>query len=69
VALAAALYPQPAALAAARIGWRPARPLPGPGGRARLPAGEQHEALPAPGSGNRLPAGEQAEPVEIGEPR
>jgi arabinofuranan 3-O-arabinosyltransferase len=45
LALAAALYPQPAASAAARIGWRPARPLPGPGGRARLPAGEQDEPL------------------------
>jgi arabinofuranan 3-O-arabinosyltransferase len=45
LALAAALYPQPSESATARIGWRPARPLPGPGGRTRLPAGEQAEPL------------------------
>ena len=68
VALAAAMYPQPSESATARIGWRPARPLPGAGSRARLPSGQQHEALPAPGRGTRLPAGEQAEPVHAGEP-
>jgi arabinofuranan 3-O-arabinosyltransferase len=54
VALAAALYPRRSAPAAARIGWRPARPLPGPSGRTRLPSGEQPE---------------QPEPVGIGGPR
>ncbi|HTW00309.1 MAG TPA: hypothetical protein VMF87_08400, partial [Streptosporangiaceae bacterium] len=58
----------PSESATARIGWRPARPLPGAGSRARLPSGQQHEALPAPGRGTRLPAGEQAEPVHAGEP-
>jgi arabinofuranan 3-O-arabinosyltransferase len=68
VALAAALYPQPRA-SAARLGWRPARPLPGRGGRARLPAAEQHQALPGRGDRARLPAPEQHQPLTIGDPR
>jgi len=44
IALAAALYPQGrSAWADARRDWRPARPLPGPGGRSQLPP-----ALPPP---------------------
>ena len=73
LALAAALFPQPPVSAAARIGWRPARPLPGPGRRARLPAGEQPEALPAPGAGAGagagLPVDEQADRLGVGRPR
>ncbi len=75
VALAAALYPgDPAALAADRGGWRPARPLPGQGGRLILPAGgtsqDGRPGLPAgqtsqdgrPG----LPAGQTSQPPSIG---
>ena len=62
VALAAALYPgDPAALAADRGGWRPARPLPGQGGRLILPAGETSQDS-RPG----LPAGETGQPLSIG---
>jgi arabinofuranan 3-O-arabinosyltransferase len=55
VALAAALYPQgPAAWKDARRDWRPARPLPGPGGRVQLPAAgpprtERPDGRPQPG--------------------
>jgi arabinofuranan 3-O-arabinosyltransferase len=67
VALAAALHPQPSVSAAARIGWRPARPLPGRGGRARLPAADQTRLPAADQAG--LPAADRAQPVNIGGPR
>jgi hypothetical protein len=65
IALAAALYPQGrSAWADVRRDWRPARPLPGPGGRSQLPP-----ALPpprrTPPPPDRLPP-ERPQPLRIG---
>src|SRR5260370_5074819 len=69
VALAAALMPRPAAgTAAHREGWRPSRPLPALGGRARLPAPEPTRGLGSSAT-SPLPAPAASRPLRVGRGR
>jgi arabinofuranan 3-O-arabinosyltransferase len=66
IALAAALYPQGrSAWADVRRDWRPARPLPGPGGRSQLPPALPPPRRTPPLPPDRLPP-ERPQPLRIG---